>query len=155
MPHQPDTTSPEAWHRYFAMEANNRAWALAVKSRSAAEAEEMLNAAHAAAMHWGQIGTEIHHMRAKMLLAEVHALLGMGETAFALAETVLNYFTSIDTPDWELAFTHTIHAHAAYTAGKFDSYRTAYDKALAAISVIADEQDKEIVMDTFRQVPAP
>jgi hypothetical protein len=32
--------------------------ALSVQSRSTAEDQEMLNAAHASAWHWGQVGTE-------------------------------------------------------------------------------------------------
>jgi hypothetical protein len=41
-----------AWHRRFAAASNNRAWELSVQSRSTAEDQEMLNAAHASAWHW-------------------------------------------------------------------------------------------------------
>lgn len=57
MSHLPDSADPEAWSRYFAIEANNRAWALASQpSRSTPEAREMLQAAHASAFHWNVVG---------------------------------------------------------------------------------------------------
>jgi hypothetical protein len=57
-----------AWLRRSAAAGNNRAWELSVQSRSAAEDQEMLNAAHASAWHWGMMGTELNRMRATMLL---------------------------------------------------------------------------------------
>lgn len=49
----PNDTNPESWHRFFAIENNNLAWELAGRpSRSPDESREMLNAAHAAAVHW-------------------------------------------------------------------------------------------------------
>ena len=72
----------QKWHRWFAVESNNRAWRLSESaSRSAAEDNEMLNAAHAAAFHWSKVGTEIHAARVDMLLGHVHALLGHGAIA--------------------------------------------------------------------------
>ena len=67
----PEDTRPDSWHRYFAIEANNAAWALAeLPSRTPAQVLEMLNAAHTAALHWDAVGTELHHMRGPTLLAQ-------------------------------------------------------------------------------------
>ncbi len=101
-----------AWHRRFAAAANNRAWDLSVQSRNAAEDQEMLNAAYASAWHWTKVGTELNRMRAAMLLAEVHALLGLGHSALAYAEKMRAYFLGVQSPDWEVAFVHVVHAHA-------------------------------------------
>jgi hypothetical protein len=155
MPHLPGNTDVLSWHRYFAMEANNRAWALAVEVRSAVQDDEMLDAAHAAAWHWDAVGTELNHMRAKMLLAEVHALLGRGGSALRLADEMRGYFLSHGAPDWEIAFVHTIYAHAAWVAGAKELYRAAYQDGVAAIDQIADPGDREVVMRTFDQVPPP
>jgi hypothetical protein len=151
----PTDSSIESWHRFFAVECNNQAWDLAVRQRSPVEDEAMLNAAHAAALHWHAVGTELNHMRAKMLLAEVHALLGYGTSALAYAREVRAYFLHAEAPDWELAFTHAIHAHAAHAAGDLAAHRSAYAAAEAAIAAIADADDKVVVMRTFAQVPAP
>lgn len=155
MPPTPTDNRPESWHRYFAIECNNRAWDLSTSSRSASEDEEMLNAAHAAALHWQIVGTELNHMRAKMLLAEVHSALGLGASAFAYAAEIKPFFLDRDSPDWEIAFTHAIYAHATHAAGKHPEHRSAYADALAAIDAIADPTDRDIVMKTFEHVPAP
>jgi hypothetical protein len=76
----------------------------------------MQDAAHASAWHWAAVGNELNRMRATMLLAEVHALLGHGATALAYAREMRGYFLAADAPDWELAFTHAVHAHAAHAA---------------------------------------
>jgi hypothetical protein len=156
MAHPPDNTDPMSWHHYFAIENNNRAWNLAAKAgRSADEAMEMLNAAHASALHWSVVGNELNRMRARMLLAEVHALVGFGTSALALADQVRHYFLNRETDDWEIAFVHTIHAHGAAASGASDLHMDSYEAAQSAIDAIADEEDRRIVMQTFEQVPAP
>ncbi|MDZ7668326.1 MAG: hypothetical protein U5Q16_02510 [Gammaproteobacteria bacterium] len=155
MPHLPVDTDALNWHRYFAMEANNRAWALAVEKRSTAQDDEMLDAAHASAWHWDACGTELNHMRARMLLAEVHALLGRGKSSLRFADEMRGYFLTHGAPDWEIAFVHSIYAHAAWVAGDKDLHRAAYQDAVAAIDQIAEPEDREVVMQTFSQVPAP
>ncbi len=59
-----DKVELEKWHRFFAIENNNIAWDLATKpSRTMAESAEMLNAAHASALHWGKVGTDLNIIR--------------------------------------------------------------------------------------------
>ena len=138
------------------MEANNRAWELSVEHRDPESDREMLNAAHSSAWHWEVVGTELHRMRARMLLAEVHASLGHGATALVYARQMREYFLSkTDTPDWELAFTHAVYAHAAHAAGDVAQHRAAYQEAATAVAAISDEEDRAIVLKTFRQVAAP
>ena len=152
----PDNADLQAWHRYFAKQANNRAWELSVDTRGAAEDREMLDAAHAAAWHWQVVGTELHHMRATMLLAEVHAALGDGATAMGYAREMHAYFLGkTDTPDWEVAFAHLVYAHAAHAAGDLAVHRSAYRQAATALEAIANEEDRAIVLQSFRQLAAP
>jgi len=155
MPHMPDNAEPTDWHRYFAMECNNRAWQLAAQARTPAEDLEMLNAAHAAALHWATMGAELNDMRAKTLLAEVHALLGFGPSALAYADEIRPYFLGRQTDDWEIAYVHVIHAHAAAAAGESELHSQSYAAAVPAIDAIADEEDRKIVLQTFDQVPPP
>jgi hypothetical protein len=152
----PETTDLAQWHRFFAMQGNNSAWKLAADARTAAQKAELLDVAHASAWHWKAIGTELNRMRVDMLLAEVHALLGHGATAMAYAKGMQAYFLGkSDTPDWELAFTHAVHAHAAHAAGEYDAHRASYGLAEAAVAAIKDEEDRAIVLETFRNVPGP
>lgn len=155
MPHVPEDLEPGNWHRYFAMENNNRAWQLAVEERTAEQDLEMLDAAHASALHWSAIGTELHRMRAKTLLAEVHALLDFGASALGYANEIRDYFLGRETADWELAYVHVIHAHAAAAAGDHQLHNESYAAAGPAMDAIADEEDRKVVLQTFAQVPAP
>ncbi len=116
----------------------------------------MLNLAHASAWHWALVGTELNRMRATMLLAEVHALLGHGATSLAYSREMREYFLrNADTPDWEVAFTHAVHAHAAHAAGDPAQHQAAYQQAVVAMAAIAEEEDRAIVLKTFSQVAAP
>ena len=155
MPHVPTTTNPNDWHRFFAIETNNRAWLLAGRRRSQAEDEEMLSNAHASLLHWTETGTELNRQRALMLLAHVHALVGLGASALVYAREMRAYFIANETDDWEIAFTHTIYAHASYAAGDMDSHKIAHDHARQAIEDIADPEDRDMVQTTFDQVPVP
>jgi hypothetical protein len=143
------------WQRHFAATANNRAWELSTQKRSAEENEEMLNAAHASAFHWSSIGTELNQMRATMLLAEVHAILGFGPSAYAFAQEMKAFFTANETPDWELAFTYAIHAHASHANGNLREHTESYIAAERAIIDIESEEDRAIVVQTFNLVPKP
>ena len=153
-----DATTSEAataWHRRFAAAANNRAWELSVRTRDAAEDQEMLNAAHASAWHWTKVGTELNRMRATMLLAEVHALLGLGQSALAHAEEMRTYFLGVQSPDWEIAFVHVVHAHAASAAGETEKHRASYELAVAAFGALSNAKEQAIVASTFGHVPKP
>ena len=156
MPRSPEDIKPESWHRFFASTANNRAWDLAELSASEVDLRELLNAAHAAAWHWQAIGNELHRKRALMLLAQAHAMAGLGSSALAYADEVRNYFLAKpDVPDWELAFVHTVHAHAASAAGSAQQHAESYAQAVKTLQSIADEKDRNIVERVFRHVPTP
>lgn len=144
------------WHKRFGSACNNRGWALSVQpARTPAEDREMLDVAHAAAWHWGQIGTELQRMRAGMLLAEVHALLGFGASALALAEAMQSYFLARDCDAWELTLMHAIHAHAAHAVGQAEEHRQSHAAALAAFAAITNAEERAIVDRTLQRIPLP
>ena len=115
----------------------------------------MLNTAHASAWHWTKVGTELNRMRAVMLLAEVHALLGFGQSALTYAEEMRTYFLGVQSPDWEVAFVHAVHAHAASAAGETEQHRTSYGLAVAALEAVSNEKERSIVASTLSHVPTP
>jgi hypothetical protein len=123
---------------------------------SEADLRELLNVAHAAAWHWQAVGNELNHMRAVMLLAQAHAMAGLGATALAYADEMRSYFLALQsTPDWELAFVHAIHAHAASAAGSAEQHADSYARAAKALEAIANEDDRHIVEQVYRHVPVP
>lgn len=159
MVREDETVSPEEaarWTRRLAIECNNRAWRLAeAEGRTAAEDEEMLHCAHAAALHWSRVGTELHQARATMLLAHVHALRGKGESAMDYATQSFTYVASHDSPPWEVAFAHLVLANAAAAAGKRDLHAKHYGIAKALGASLPDEEERAIFDAAFRGVPMP
>jgi len=143
-------------HRWHAIECNNIAWTLSdLPARTAPQAEEMLNAAHASAFHWGKVGTELNRARAAMLLGHVYAALGLGQAALTYAQQSYDYLAAHEPPDWELAFAHAILAHAAFAAGEDERHQEYYARAQELGQAIADPEDKEIFFHTFNLIPSP
>ena len=152
----PEDAKPESWHRFFGAGANNAAWTLAELPAAEVNHRDLLNAAHAAAWHWQQAGSELNRMRALMLLAEAHAKAGLGATALTYAEEARAYFLGAPgTPDWEIAFVHVVHAHAAWAAEAKEQHAQSYAQAVQAVAAIAKEEDRAIVQLVFRHVPGP
>jgi hypothetical protein len=144
------------WHRWFAKECNNRAWQLAdQRVRTDAENNELLNAAHAAALHWHAIGTPLNDARATMLLAHAHAACGDGQLAMRYARASHDYFAGNETPDWEIAFSHAVMAHAAAASGNKKLHVDHYAAAQAAGAAIKEAEDKAIFDASFATIPAP
>jgi hypothetical protein len=72
------------------VEFNNRAWDLIEKDgRTAEETQEMLHAAHAAAIHWKAVGAAINEQRAENLLATAYLKAGRAEPALRHAQRCL------------------------------------------------------------------
>lgn len=152
----PDDGKPESWHRFFGAGANNAAWTLVELPIGDFDKRELLDAAHAAAWHWHQVGTELQRMRALALLALAHARTGLGPTAMAYADDVRAYFLSRPgTPDWEVAFTHVTQAFAASAAGDRESHARSHAAAEQAIAALATDEDRDVVQRVFRHVPRP
>ena len=144
------------WHRFFAVEANNRAWQLVeAETRTPSEDEEMLAVAHAAAWHWSTIGTPHNLYLARMLLGQVCGLLGHAALAMQHSRAAYQYATTHDSPAWELAFAHAVMATAAAAAGDGATHRWHYDEARSRGVALEDAQDREIFEATFRRIPAP
>jgi hypothetical protein len=77
-------------HRWFAVEFNNKAWDLLEKDgRSADQTQEMVHAAHAAAIHWQAVGGPLNDQRAENLLATVYCAARRPEPALRHAQRCL------------------------------------------------------------------
>lgn len=156
MPGQPTEEEVNLWRRRLGAGANNRAWTLAEKlSRTPAEDAEMLHAAHAARYLWDRIGTEKNLALANLLLGQVHALLGRGQTATEYAEQAFDYFTSRPNETWGLALAHAVRANAAHASGKRDLHRESHTKALEIADALTGPEDRNIFDATFNVIPKP
>jgi hypothetical protein len=143
------------WRRYYAIECNNRAWDLAgQETRTPAETEELVHAAHAAAWLWEGIGDELNRARGWMLLGQALGLAGQAAPALDYAGRSLAFFLAHECPDWELAFAHAVQACAAQAAGESALYETHWRRAAELGAAIADPEDRGIFLSSFRLLPA-
>ena len=155
MPEKNEAETHE-WHRHFAAQCNNRAWRLAeAVDRFPTDDEEMQNAAHAAALHWSKVGTELNTARAQMLLGQVHGLLGNGKLAMRYAQSAFDYLTAHECPDWERGFAHAVLANAAAADGNGELHRHHHGIARALGDSLANAEDRSIFDATFQRIPIP
>ena len=134
-------------HRWFAVELNNVAWDLVESGgRSAADAERMVQAAHAACYHWLQVGAPINHQRAQCLIATAYAAAGRAEPAVYHADRCLAL--GAQTGDAQTAFDRATAygcAARAYALARRDGEaRSLYQKALEAAAGLDDPEDRKV-----------
>lgn len=142
------------WQRYFAIECNNLAWRLAeTAGRTPEQDAEMLHAAHAAALHWGAVGTAVNAARAELLLAQVHALLGDEPAASRYARRNMEFVQQHGAEDWEMAFAHAAMAHAAALRRDADAHSEHYARARALGDGLPGAEDRRIFQASFQHVP--
>lgn len=155
MAERPGDDEIAKWHRFFAVECNNSAWNLIEREkRTSQEDMELLHCAQAAAFHWDKVGTATNVARADLLLAHAHAKLGNAELAAKYAQRNLDFVTTNESSDWELAFAHAAFAHAAAIRPDAEAHANHYWRA-QTIGDSLGPKDKEIFMATFRHVPQP
>ena len=144
------------WHRRCAIECNNAAWKLTEKTGvTLEETDHLLNLAHGAAYHWSQVGTPLHAARADMLLGRAHAIAGNGDLALRHAQRSLDFLSTQDSPDWEMAFSYAILAHAHHVSGHASEHEQFHARAKALGEAIADPEDRTVFLATFDIIPAP
>lgn len=152
---QDEKPEAEKWHRYFAVEANNRAWRLAdLADITEEERTEAFRTAYASAYHWSAVGTEHNRAHAELLLARVHVLIREPEPALRYAHAAHQYFTGRASENWELAFAHAAMADASALGGDSAPHRQHYEQA-HALGQQLDEEDRKIFLLTFNRVPRP
>lgn len=158
MANQPEAGELARCHRWFAVEGNNRAWALAGQSTRTAEEELlMLTLAHVAAFHWSAAGGALERARADYTLAHVYALAGQGQFALRFARRALDFFEENPATgeDWDRAFAHAELAHAAAVAGDRALHAAHHARAALCGAAIVDAEDRTIFLAEFDRLPKP
>lgn len=153
-----DSTPEELalWQRRLAAQANNRAWRLSESSsRTPAEDEEMLQAAHAAMHFWKIVGNAGNRAHAAQLVAHVYALLKLpGPAQHFLAQSE-PFFLAQDCAPWEKACAYAVKASVAAAAGDAPTHAASYREAQERIAALPNPEDREILEATLRAVPKP
>jgi hypothetical protein len=144
------------WQRRLAAQANNRAWRLSESSsRSAAEDEEMLQAAHAAMHFWKIVGNAGNRAHAAQLVAHVYALLKQPGPAQQFLAQSEPFFLGQDCAPWEKACAYAVKAGVAAAAGDASTHASSYREAQQRIAALASREEREILDATLRVVPKP
>lgn len=153
--------SPEEtarWQKRLASQANNRAWRLAdLASRTEQEDEEMLQAAHAAAWLWRQVGTASQVAHAMQLLAHAYALLRLPAPARRYLALSQPFFLGpgASPAPWEVACAHIVAANVAAACGDDAAHRHHHAEAERALAALDDAEDRDILAPALAAVPRP
>jgi hypothetical protein len=150
-------TGIEVDHRQFGVDLYNFTWTLLEKeSRTSADGDAMLNAAHASAYHWSRApgaGPE-HAARSQWQISRVNAVLSRGDAAVYHAERCLEHCTENGIGDWDLASAYEALARAHQVAGNDGEYRRNLELGREALAQIADEEDREHIANDLDELAA-
>jgi tetratricopeptide (TPR) repeat protein len=145
-------------HRWFAVEFNNRAWDLLDKNgRSADETQELLNAAHAAAIHWKAIGTALNEQRAENLLATAYLRAGRAEPALRHAQRCLALSEQNAAAGTETLFDRATALGCAAEAHQLAGDRLEAERLFSLATAAAgklDPDDRTVFDGLYRTGPA-
>jgi hypothetical protein len=133
----------------FAKKFNGRVWQLLeTPSRSQAEDDEMLHAAHASLYHWLQVGAESHHQRGEWMIARVHLTLGNAAEALRHARRCMELTEKnrAQMQDFDIAYANEGMARASALVGDHPAARHFHFIATAAGKAIADKENRDIFM---------
>jgi hypothetical protein len=151
--------SPEEvtrWQRRLASQANNRAWSLSEQPiRTAAEDEEMLNAAHGAMYFWSIVGDENTQAHAVQLLAHTYATLNQPGAAARYLERSLPIFLAETAKPWERALAHAVAANVASAGSNTEDHARYYEDAIRLTAALEDAEERAIIEATVRVLPVP
>jgi len=137
----------EKANQWFAVELNNLTWELfEADSRTPADDQRMLHAAHAACYHWSRVGTSLNQQRALGLLVYVHAALGMSRSAQAYATQCLELSDTHGDEQtvFDRATALACAGRAAACAGKEDEAAKFKKQAEQAALGLDHEGEKEV-----------
>jgi hypothetical protein len=134
-------------HRWFAVEANNQSWSLLeAATRSAADIEEMIDAAHTAAWHWRRVGSALNELRAQTLLTTAYCVAARGESAVRHAEKLLKLSepAGSEQTEFDRACAHGAASLAFRIALRPKEAAEQYALASEAAKQLTEREEKEV-----------
>jgi len=138
-------------HRWFAVELNNAAWDLVDKAdRTAAETDQMIHSAHAACLHWSQVGASVNRLRAEVLLALVYVEAGQGEPAVHSATRCMGLLEPppADLTPFDIASVHGAASRAHALTGADDEAKR-HQEAMKRAAEGMDKDELAVLRSTF------
>jgi hypothetical protein len=153
---KPSPEETTRWQRRLAGKANNHAWQLAEQAtRTPAQDEQMLLAAHAAAHFWGLVGDAWQRAHAALLLAHAHATLRQpGPAAHHFAQAAPHFDSAAAAP-WERALLQAVAANLAAVRQDAAAHRRHYRQAAEQCAALPDAEERALLEATLRVLPVP
>jgi DNA-binding transcriptional MerR regulator len=149
-----------ATHRRFGVDLYNSTWTLIEKpDRTPAETDEMIHRAHASRWHWARADgvRAVNHARGEWLCSRVYATLGRGEPALWHARRCVEIVESIGEDEgrepWDLAGAYEAMARASFAGGDSASGALWKAKAVEALALIADADDRQPIEADLATLP--
>jgi hypothetical protein len=140
--------------RKLAVSLFNRVWELLeMAERSRDQDDEMTHAAHASRYHWGEVGEPVNLARGEWQCSRVYAVLGRAEPAIHHARRCLEILEDAEHEDWDLAAAYEALARAHGVAGDAAAAAGWKAKARAAVSAIADPEDRQTIEQDLATLP--
>jgi hypothetical protein len=137
-------------HRQLGVDLYNDVWRL-LESRD--DDDRLVHQAHASAHHWLHAPEcePKNRARSEWLCSRVYAVLGRAEPALHHAGRCLEICEEApdNVEDWDLAFAYEALARANRVAGNEDEARRNERRGRELAEVIADPEDKEIVLKDY------
>lgn len=132
----------------------NRVWELLEKTdRSAADEDEMVNAAHASRYLWSDIGNEQNFAIGDWQISRVYSVLGRAEPAVHHARRCHDHSVLVEGQPWLLASAYEGLARAYAVAGDRAAAQEWKAKAVARLEEVEDPDDREIVERDIATLP--
>ena len=139
--------------RKAAAQAFNLTWTLLEKDgRTREEDDLMMHSAHASRFLWDAIGTPVNRTRGEWQVSRVYSVLGRGEPALFHGRRCLELCEEHGARDFDLAFAYEALARAHQVAGDADESARYLELARGAVEEIADEEDKQHVLDDLATI---
>ena len=134
--------------RKLAVATFNRVWELLeLSTRTQAEVDEMIHAAHVSCHVWSQVGAPANRARGEWQCARVYATLVLPESALWHARRCLELTEAGGEgfEDWDLPGAQQAMAHAHLAAGDVEEARRWAELAREGAARIEDAEDREII----------
>jgi hypothetical protein len=136
----------------------NRSWELMeAPERSTAQVDEMIHAAHASRLHWGEIGEPVNLARGEWLCARVYSVLGRGEPALWHAGRCLAILEASGNgggvEDWDFAAACEGMARAHAAAGDVAARDRWIARAREALATVSDPDDRDVIVVGLASIP--
>jgi len=149
----------EAAHRQLGMDLFNHTWTLIRKvDRTQAEDDDMVSAAHAAALHWSRGGATLANAaRSQWQIARVYSTLGRAEPALWHARRSLELAQAATesgvAEDWDVPAALEGLARAHAVAGDRVASLELRARARAALDGIADPDHRAVIEQDLETTP--